>query len=68
VKASATHWELARLLWSLGYPRNATERATILFERALYSGRNLTDEDVVLMSSALSDIVSVRKGVTNPAG
>ena len=68
VTASSTHWELARLLWSLGYPRNATERATVLFERALYSGRNLTDEDVVLMSTALSDIVSVRRGVTNPAG
>ena len=68
VTASATHWELATLLWSLGYPRNATERATILFERALYSGRNLTDDDVVLMSSALSDIVSVRSGVMNPAG
>jgi hypothetical protein len=68
VRASATHWELARLLWSLGYPRNATERATILFERALYSGRNLTDEDVVLMSSALGDIVSVRTGVIKPAG
>ena len=51
-----THWEVARLLRSLGYPRDSVERVTILFERAFYSGSALSDIDSVGMSVAMDGV------------
>ena len=51
-----THWEVARLLRSLGYPRDSVERVTILFERAFYSGMVLSDVDSVGMSVAMDRV------------
>lgn len=51
-----THWEVARLLRSLGYPRDSVERVTLLFERAFYSGSALTDVDSVGMSVAMDGV------------
>ncbi|MEM4277419.1 MAG: DUF4129 domain-containing protein [Thermoplasmata archaeon] len=58
LRESMTHWEVARFLRMLGYPQTAVERVTILFERALYSGAQLTEADTVMMSSNLTLIVS----------
>lgn len=51
-----THWEVARLLKKLGYPKESVERVTVLFERAFYSGSELTDVDSVGMSTAMDGI------------
>jgi hypothetical protein len=51
-----THWEVARLLRSLGYPKDSVERVTILFERAFYSGSALSDVDSVGMSVAMDRV------------
>jgi hypothetical protein len=60
IRPSATHWELAGLLKSLGYPSTPVEDATFLFERALYSGTTLGQEDIVSMSMSLSSLVSAK--------
>ena len=59
IRASMTHWEVARILKALGFPVRPVERATVLFEEALYSGKSLSDEDAVMMSTALTDLVRV---------
>jgi hypothetical protein len=59
IRTSMTHWEVARILKVLGFPIRPVEKATILFERALYSGASLSDDDVVMMSTALTDLVRV---------
>ena len=51
-----THWEVARLLRSLGYPRDSVDRVTILFEKAFYSGAVLSDVDSVGMSVAMDGL------------
>ena len=51
-----THWEVARLLRTLGYPKESVERVTVLFERAFYSGAALTDVDSVRMSVEIDGI------------
>jgi hypothetical protein len=61
IRASMTHWEVARILKALGFPVRPVERATVLFEEALYSGESLSDEDAVMMSTALTDLVRVQK-------
>jgi hypothetical protein len=63
-----THWEVARILKALGFPVRPVERATILFEEALYSGESLSDEDAVMMSTALTDLVRVQKPEVSHAG
>jgi hypothetical protein len=68
IRTSMTHWEVARILNVLGFPVRPVERATILFERALYSGASLSDEDVVLMSTALTDLVRVQSKGGSSAG
>jgi hypothetical protein len=47
-----THWEVAGLLRSLGYPNKATNRVTLLFERAYYSEERLSEADVIQMGSS----------------
>lgn len=65
-RPSMTHWEVAKLLDSLGYPQAPVENATVLFERALYSGFMLTEVDSVSMSSALTNLLGPpSKGVPN---
>jgi len=56
LRGSMTHWEIAKVLGAVGYPRDTVENATRLFEAAIYSGRRLqvTDmENMVAHTSAL---------------
>jgi len=57
LRASMTHREVARVLKAWGYPKDPVEDATMLFERALYSGTRMTDEDAVHMSTAMTSLV-----------
>jgi len=50
---SMTHWEIAGLLKSLGYPIREIENVTILFELAFYSGKPLTDSDAQSMEQSV---------------
>lgn len=68
IRTSMTHWEVARILKILGFPVRPVDRATILFERALYSGALLSDDDAVMMSTALTDLVRVRPAEGSHAG
>jgi hypothetical protein len=68
IRKSMTHWEVARTLKIFGFPVKPVERATILFERALYSGASLSDDDAVLMSTALADLVRVQSTGGSSAG
>jgi len=49
IRDSMTHWEIARLLGSLGYSESLVEKMTSLFELARYSGTNVTDTDMMVM-------------------
>ncbi len=60
LRASMTHWEVARLLKSLGYPSKPVEKVTVLFERAFFSGSSLSDEDAISMSTAMTGLISAR--------
>jgi len=68
IRTSMTHWEVAKILKILGFPVRPVEKATILFERALYSGASLSDDDAVMMSTALTDLVRVRSKEGSRAG
>jgi hypothetical protein len=68
IKTSMTHWEVAKILKILGFPVKPVDRATLLFERALYSGVSLTDDDAVMMSTALTDLVRVKPAEASNAG
>ena len=59
---SMTHWEVAKLLKTLGYPKEGVERITVLFEKAFYSGRVLSEVDAVSMSAAMSGLMAPRGG------
>ena len=59
---SMTHWEVAKLLKTLGYQKDGVERITVLFEQAFYSGSVLSDVDAVSMSAAMSGIMGPRGG------
>lgn len=64
LRESMTHREVARILKAWGYPQEPVEDATMLFERALYSGTSMTDEDAVHMSAAMTSLVRPgKKGV-----
>ncbi len=60
LRDSMTHWEVASLLKSLGYPFPQVDKATQLFEQALYSGSTLTDSETVQMSAALGHLINVK--------
>mgnify|MGYP001765547380 CR=1 FL=1 len=66
IEETMTHWEVATLLRSLGYPEGATRNATLLFERAFYSGATLSEADVILMGSSAH--ILKRVGGVRPAG
>jgi len=68
IRTSMTHWEVARILKILGFPVRPVERATILFERALYSGALLSDDDAVMMSTALTDLMRAQSKGASRAG
>jgi hypothetical protein len=59
---SMTHWEVAKLLKTLGYQKDGVERITVLFEKAYYSGSVLSDIDAVSMSAAMSGLMAPRGG------
>jgi len=61
LRASMTHWEVARMLKLVGYPSSPVDRITLLFEQALYSGFDLSDMDSVQMSASLTNLVTIRK-------
>lgn len=46
-----THWEVANLLGSLGYPQDEARRIALLYEMAQYSGSVASDDDVLQMDS-----------------
>jgi hypothetical protein len=59
---SMTHWEVAKLLKTLGYQKDGVERITVLFEKAFYSGNVLSEIDAVSMSAAMSGLMAPRGG------
>lgn len=65
---SMTHWEVAKLLKSLGFPADNVEKVTVLFERAFYSGSLLNDLDSVSMSVAMDALRGRKVGGGAPAG
>ncbi|MEM4265443.1 MAG: hypothetical protein QW505_06675 [Thermoplasmata archaeon] len=65
---SMTHWEVARLLRSLGYPLREVDSVTILFEMAFYSGTTLSDEDARTMASNIERIEAAGTGGAPSAG
>ena len=60
---SMTHWEVAKLLKTLGYQKDGVERITVLFEKAFYSGSVLSEVDAVSMSAAMSGLMAPTGGV-----
>jgi len=60
-RTSMTHWEVARLMKTFGYPSAPVEKATMLFEMALYSGEELADTDMVVMSATLTSLIGMKK-------
>jgi len=60
-RTSMTHWEVAKLMKTFGYPPDPVEKATTLFEMAFYSGENLSDTDTVVMSATLTSLISTKK-------
>lgn len=60
IRDNMTHWEVAGLLKSLGYPLREVDTTTILFERALYSGTTMSESDTVNMSVNLGRLVGLR--------
>ena len=61
LRASMTHWEVARMLKAVGYPSNPVDRITLLFEQALYSGTDLSDNETVQMSTSMTKLITVRR-------
>ena len=60
-----THWEVAHLIESLGYPRGDVARIALLYEKAQYSGTNASESDVQQMQSSSYRIR--RSGGVKPA-
>ena len=58
LKESMTHWEVARILRALGYPFKHVDRATLLFEKAMYSGTDMSESDTIEMSSSFGHLVA----------
>lgn len=65
---SMTHWEVARLLRTLGYPLEDVDKVTILFEHAFYSGSSLSDSDAQTMISSVERLEAVGLGGASGAG
>ena len=56
VTDNMTHWEVARLLGSLGYPQGDASRVALLYEKAQYSGAPSSEDDVLDMDSSANSI------------
>jgi hypothetical protein len=59
---SMTHRELASFLQSIGYSRTHVQRVTELFEKAMYSGSRLSEDEAVRMTTDVSRIVGESRG------
>lgn len=60
-----THWEVAGLLGSLGYPQGEASKVALLYEMAQYSGSESSEEDVAQMGSSSNRLR--RSGGVRPA-
>lgn len=60
-----THWEIARFLKMIGYPTKAIERLTQLFEKAFYSGSDMSEDEAERMSD-LSEEIKVAERRVEP--
>jgi len=59
---SMTHRELASFLQSIGYSKTYVQRVTDLFEKAMYSGSQLSEDEAVRMTTDVSRIVGESRG------
>ena len=59
---SMTHRELAGFLQSIGYSKTHVQRVTELFEKAMYSGSRLSEDEAVRMTTDVSRIVGESRG------
>jgi hypothetical protein len=59
---SMTHRELASFLQSLGYQETYVRRVTELFEKAMYSGGRVSEDEAVRMTTDVSHIVGSSRG------
>jgi hypothetical protein len=62
LRGSMTHWEIAKVLGAVGYPRDTVEDATRLFEAAIYSGRRLQVADMETMVAHTSALLRGGEG------
>ena len=62
IPESMTHRELASFLQSIGYSSIHVQRVTELFEKAMYSGSRLSEDEAVRMTTDVSRIVGESKG------
>jgi len=62
LRASMTHREIAKVLGTLGYPKDVVDQATGLFEAAFYSGRRLSVSDMERMVESVSVLRRVGGG------
>jgi len=67
IRDSMTHWEIARMLGSLGYSYREVERATLLFEIALYSGSELSGTESEEMTRTVEEIIGTGGGEPDAA-
>ncbi|UCE44930.1 MAG: hypothetical protein JSU93_05940 [Methanobacteriota archaeon] len=65
ISNNMTHWEVASLIESLGYPRGDAAKVALIFERAQYSGSVSSEDDVRQMNSSSLNIR--RSGGVRPA-
>jgi len=59
---SMTHRELSSFLQSLGYQETYVRRVTELFEKAMYSGGRVSEDEAVRMTTDVSHIVGYSRG------
>jgi len=59
---SMTHRELASFLQSIGYSRTHVQRVTDLFEKAMYSGSRISEDEAIRMTTDVSRIVGESRG------
>lgn len=67
IRDSMTHWEIARMLGNLGYSYREVERATFLFEMALYSGSELSGTESDEMTKTVEEIIGTGGGDADAA-
>ncbi|UCE80396.1 MAG: hypothetical protein JSV94_04330 [Methanobacteriota archaeon] len=65
IRDNMTHWEVATLMESLGYPVGDVSRIALLYEKAQYSGSDSSEDEVRQMNSSSDSIRS--SGGVRPA-